>query len=183
MPFPVLIVIDVQKDFFLVGASRVGSYEKAFCIPGIQKLLAHARGQGWKIVHVVTEHDGPETLPRFLRKKGTELYCHRGSDGARLLDGVYVHGERVVRKQHFSGYRDTDLAAEVAGHDSVVVAGVSADCCVTLTAFEASVDADVFIPFQAVSASTRQLYEASLVNLGKSAGKIVDLNEDRKSVV
>jgi nicotinamidase-related amidase len=179
MATPVVLVIDLQNDFFDTGPKKVGHSEKLFCVDGVIRLLGHARTAGWNIIHVLTEHDGPETMPRHLRHLGVDPYCVASTTGAEIIgaEGLYVPGERIVKKRDFNGFYGTELRAAIDGSPTIVIAGVASDCCVTLTAFEAARDATVYVPFQAVSASTQESYMSSLRTLNKSAATVVDLDE------
>ena len=87
MPIAV-VTIDLQYDFFGQpnGPRRL---TKAFCLPGVRRLLDLARGKGWKIVHVMTEHANETTLPAHLARRGTPPYCIAGSDGFSWLTAYW----------------------------------------------------------------------------------------------
>ena len=112
-----LVLIDLQNDFFSIGSNRIGSYEKTFCVPGVLSVARVARANGWKVIHVLTEHNGRETLPRHLRRRGLEPYCLKGTAGASIIQvpDLYREGETVVRKRLFNGFHDTELKMALVG--------------------------------------------------------------------
>src|SRR5437879_4799826 len=136
MPKTALVLIDLQQDFFSTGEGKIGSHNKGFCVPGVRVLAGHARSKKWTILHVITEHDDENTLPRRLRQKGIRLYCQSSTAGAAIIPGVFEPGDRIIRKRHFNGFYETELRQALDGYESVVIGGISADCCVNLTAFE-----------------------------------------------
>lgn len=91
------------------------------------------------------------------------------------LEGLAEVSEPIVKKRHFSGFHQTSLRQELDGHAPIIIAGIAVDCCIMQTAFEASTFGDVFVPYQAVSATSHQLYSVGLLTLGKSAGVVCDL--------
>lgn len=110
---PSLIVVDVQKDYF-DPRNGIGKMQKAFCVPGVRSIIRPARSRGWKIVHVVTEHETADSLPRRLRDASHGLYCGKGTPGAEMLPGIWAEGDQVVRKRGFSGFDRTELREVVS---------------------------------------------------------------------
>ena len=96
-----------------------------------------------------------------------------------MLAGLVLEGEPVIEKGRFSAFAGTDLRDRLAGVDRVVLAGLAVDCCVLATAFDAArdTDAEVLVPYQAVSATSPALYLAGLGIIAKSLGAVVDLRE------
>jgi nicotinamidase-related amidase len=177
MKLPALVLVDLQKDFFDYG-SRIGRLEKAVGLPATRRLLAHARDHTWPIFHVVTIHSGFDSLPIHLQRTGVPLYCIDGTDGAKIVEGLWLEGETLVRKQGYSAFDGTDLAGLLEGIFSVVLAGIAADCCILKTAFDAeSLGKHVYLPYQAIGASGPDEYVYSLAILAKSVGVVTDVQE------
>jgi nicotinamidase-related amidase len=175
---PALILVDLQKDFLQVGEGHVGRVEKAICLPGVRRLLAFARQENWAVIHAITEHAGPDSMPGHLRRKGVRPYCMRDSAGAALLHGMHHPGDKTVTKTHYSAMRTPELRAALETHHHILVAGIAVDCCVMQTAFDLEHEGkEVFIPFQAVGASKQRAYVAGLEMISKSAGTVVDLDK------
>lgn len=171
-----LVVVDVQKDFLDPTSADVGSWKKAFCVSGIRQLLGFARERGWQVIHVGTRHDGSASLPAHQKRRGLDPYCASGPPGD---DFVVSPGadDIILFKQWYSAF-DADLEQHLDGIETVVWAGVATDCCIHQSAFDGDRrDLRNLIPIQAVSASDRSAFVASLLGLSKSAAEIVDLNE------
>jgi len=174
---PVVLTIDLQHDFFDESAAGagVGHFSKAFALPGARRLLAESRARGWCVVHVKTVHTGHDTLPLHHKRSGTRPYCVKGSHGVGIVDGLYQPGDNILEKQFYSAFAGTDLDSLVANTDIVIVAGIAADCCVLATALDASTTHGkrVYLPYDAISASTAEAYSVGLVSASKSAGAVV----------
>lgn len=176
MAQPALLLVDLQKDFLRPKSGHVGRMEKAICFPGVCDLLRLAREERWKVVHIVTQHADATTLPAHLVRRGTPPYCCVGTEGAEIVRGLEEPTDPVVTKTHYSGFRGTALKDHLREHETVVVAGIAVDCCVLLTAFDAEQEGKrVFVPFQAVGASTERSFVGGLGIISKSAGAVLDL--------
>jgi len=127
MPTVPLILVDLQHDFFDHRVAHVGRLEKAICLPHVRALVSHARSSGWPVLHVVTEHSGADSLSVHLVKVGAEI-----------LDWLLGEGDVLVSKTKYSGFHGTDLVARLNDFDTVLLAGVAADCCILHTALDAT---------------------------------------------
>jgi nicotinamidase-related amidase len=112
----------------------------------------------------------------------TEI-CAHGSWGAAFVDGIEpLPGEAVVAKHRFSAFADTglDLLLRARGIRSLVLAGVTTNCCVESTAREA-VMRDFYLVVAgdcvAVKDHLRDLHDATLETLGLYFG-LVRSSED-----
>jgi nicotinamidase-related amidase len=173
-----LVTVDLQYDFFDVrGHPNAGRLAKAICIPAVRQLAAHGRANGWKIVHLATKHLGHETLPLHLRRREAAPYCIAGTPGADIVEGLFDHSDIVVEKQHFDGFSNPDLARALQESESIIVTGIATDCCVLFTAHSASSlhSKEVYLPYQAVAASTLEDYAFSLRAAEKSIAAITDV--------
>ncbi len=176
---PAIVAVDLQRDFCDPRSRPAGGREKAYCIPQVRKLLAVGRAAGWPIVHVLTRHSGTETLPRRLRDRGVRPFCVRGTGGELPVDGLVRTGETIVWKTSYSGFVGTDLAAQLADQETVVLCGVASDCCVHQTAFDASErhDKRVVMAYDGTSARSQTAHIAGLLNVEKSAGLVLSTND------
>lgn len=170
------MLVDLQRDFLDPDSSEVGAWEKAFCVPGIQRLVAFARDQDWQIFHVGTRHESSATLPHHQRVRSIPLYCQAGTPGCEFVVAPNP-ADGVAHKTWYSAL-DSPLSEALPDEGMIVWAGVATNCCIQQSAF----DADRrglrnVIPIQAVSASSTEEFSASLVALGKSAATVVELND------
>lgn len=177
-PLVAVITVDVQIDFLDPTVSPLaGDGRKAFCLPGVEKLVAHARANSWPVFHVQTVHDGLDTLPNHLRRSHSKAYCLRGERGTDLAIASTAH-DRMITKRLFSAFRETGLADRLreANVRQLMFCGVATDCCILHSAFDADeLGFSAFVPLQAVSASTAESFSAGLVSIAKSAAHILDL--------
>jgi nicotinamidase-related amidase len=170
-----LVSVDLQLDFFDPD-SEVGKLEKALCLPGVRHLIDHARANGRQIFHVATVHEESASMPLHLVKRNLPLYCSKDTDGAASIDGLVGGTDRRITKTKFSGFFETTLADEIAEYDSLILCGIATDCCVLATALDAaSHGKHLYVPYQAVSASSLRTYLSGLEAIAKSAGAVVDL--------
>ncbi len=172
-----LVVIDVQKAFLDARFSAFGSWEKAFCAPGVEKLLSHARVNEWHIIHVGTRHSSIETLPPHLRRQDTAVYCVEGSPESNFVVSP-MHKEEVIFKTGYSAFFRTNLAEMLSAQqiDKVFFTGVAVDCCIQQSVFEGDrLGFQCVVPYQAVAASSSSAYVSGLSAIAKSAGNIVDI--------
>jgi nicotinamidase-related amidase len=170
-----LVTVDLQLDFF-DPLSEVGKLEKALCLPAVRRLIQQARAAGQQIFHVVTVHEESASMPLHLAKRSLPPYCLKGTDGAASVDGLVGGTDRRITKTKYSGFFGTTLAEEIAEYDSLILCGIATDCCVLNTAFDAtSHGKHVYVPYQAVSASSLRTYLSGLEAIAKSAGAVVDL--------
>ncbi|MFI1094855.1 cysteine hydrolase family protein [Streptomyces sp. NPDC020917] len=135
-----VLVIDMQNDFVEEGAP-LEFPEGRRVIPAIQKLLDAARSRGLAVVYAAHVH----------RPGGADMGIHRDlyppvAAGEALVDGergVEIHpalaprpGEPVIKKHRYNSFYATDLEIILRGLgvDTVVLTGMTTECCVLGTA-------------------------------------------------
>ncbi|MFE0799069.1 cysteine hydrolase family protein [Streptomyces sp. NPDC058812] len=116
-----LILVDYQNTY-TTGVMELDGWQAA--LDAAAGLLARAREEGTKVVHVV--NDGGEGTP----------YDIRAEIGAIHPSVAPVDGEPVVVKKVPNAFVGTDLAEHVdaAGNGDVVIAGFMTHMCVAFTA-------------------------------------------------
>jgi nicotinamidase-related amidase len=122
MPSPTLIVIDVQRAF---DDGSWGQRNNPQAEQRIAEALAAWRAQGAPVIHVRHRSAGPEG--RFI--PGTPAFDFKP-------EAEPQEGEPVITKDVNSGFIGTDLEARLrdAGAQTVVLAGLTTDHCVSTTA-------------------------------------------------
>jgi len=170
-----VVVVDAQRDFLDRQLSpEIASWQKAFCVPGIERLLTIGRRNGWKIIHVGTQHHGLASLPAHHRRSGRPLYCKAGTTGCDFVVKP-DQNELVLYKTWYSAF-DADLEAHLRDVSTVLWAGVATDCCIQQSAFDAERRGMwSIIPFEAVSASSSDAFSVGLLGLQKSAASVIAL--------
>jgi nicotinamidase-related amidase len=152
-----LILIDMQRDFLDPdGASGASGFDLSplrAIVPDLQALLGAARAAGLTRVHTREGHlpdlsDLTELKRIRSREAGAEIGAP-GPLGRFLVRGEAGHdfiaelrpepGEWVIDKPGFGAFYATDLdhRLRIAGIDSLVIGGVTTQCCVQSTLREA----------------------------------------------
>lgn len=170
-----LIVVDIQVDFAAAHGvlGRIGldmsSCETA--IDRIEELIAAARTAGATVgfMRVVTR---PETdsaaLLTWMQRRGTpgsEAMCRAEGGGADYYRVAPEPGDIEIQKLKYSSFYGTDLDAQLRarGIDTLVVAGISTDCCVDSTARDAfHHDYNVFVVSDACATFEESLHSGTL---------------------
>ncbi|MCF2125405.1 cysteine hydrolase [Strepomyces sp. STD 3.1] len=116
-----LVLIDYQNTY-TTGVMELDGWQDA--LDAGARLLARARQEGAKVVHVV--NDGGEGTP----------YDIRAEIGAIHPSVAPLDGEPVVVKKAPNAFVGTDLDqhVDVAGHTDLVIAGFMTHMCVAFTA-------------------------------------------------
>ena len=184
----VLLVVDVQVDFAAADGAmgRLGldlaAVEQA--IGRLELLLAQARRSAVPIgfARTVTR---PETDPPVLRALYERLgagadavaICRVGTSGAEFHRLVPEPGDLLVAKTRYSCFAGTELEATLRarGIDTVVVTGLTTDCCVDGTARDAFArDFHVFVVADACADYEEDHHRAALGALGRHCAVVVD---------
>ncbi|PIC02206.1 isochorismatase [Caulobacter sp. X] len=176
------LVIDIQVDF-ASPAGALGAYvDMAAVQPAVtaaQRLVDAARGAGTPVVFVglftTLETDSPAWKERMRRRGGDpdneSALCREGEAGSDFYGPQPAAGELVVKKARYSGFVGTTLDAQLKsmGVDTLVVAGLTTECCVDSTVRDAfSLDYHVFVAADACAAYEPDIHAASL--------KVMELN-------
>ena len=121
----VLVLVDVQKEDVTEGMP--------FCLETIatslenlQKLQAHAREKGWKVVHM-------------KHQQNSEVFAY-GSEFSEFIDGFEAaEGELVMTKSDFSCFSCPDFQAlmDKSRNREIILAGYSAAMCCLSTLIDA----------------------------------------------
>jgi ureidoacrylate peracid hydrolase len=112
----------------------------------------------------------PETdmLQEWKARRGHEKdppLCREGTRGAEFVGPQPLAGEAVFTKSRYDAFAGTNLDAHLRGleRDTLVIAGLTTECCVDSTARDAfERDYHVFIARDAVAACEKDLHDAAL---------------------
>lgn len=182
-----LLVIDIQRDFAapdgLLGRIGVDMASVAAGIDKIEQLVAAARAAGAVVgfMKVVTTPDQDsaalKTLMRRRGRPGGEAICRSDSGGADWYRLVPQPGDIVVEKRLFNSFHGTDLDQQLRGRgiDTLLVTGVSTDCCVDATVRDAfHRDYHAFVVRDGCAAYEPALHEGALRALEKNCALLTD---------
>ena len=188
----VLVVVDVQHDFASAEGAmgRFGldlSYAEA-AIDRIETLIEAARRIGVGIVFARVQ-SRPETDTRALRLfmqrsgRGSDTalaICRHGTIGAEYHRVVPQPGDLQIDKTLFSCFVGTTLdeTLQARGIDTLVLCGLTTDCCVDCTARDAfHRDYNVFIVENACAAYDVETHLAAIRGLSKNVALMIGTDE------
>ncbi len=177
------IIIDMQKDFNLVGAPfRVDCGLEA--MPYIEQALEATRKTDIPVFHVfryyradgcdveITRYDG------FVAKGGG---CVTATPGAEIMDSIKpIEGEYQIVKQRWSAFFNTelDLILRRLQVKQVILAGVQTPNCIRGTVWDAnSLDYEVIVLTDATNAATPEVHQANLFDMKNIGTKLMTTAE------
>jgi ureidoacrylate peracid hydrolase len=173
-----LLVIDVQVDFALPGGvmGRKGMDMAApqAALARIDALVAAARSGGTPVVFVrYLNRPGEETpVAAEARARRGESdppeLCLEGTPGAAFAGPQPAADEAVITKSLFSAFAGTGLEEllKSRGRDTLVLCGLTTECCVQSTAWDAFERAfHIFLAADACAAYSPELHEGALKSL------------------
>ena len=178
-----VLVIDMQVDFAspegLLGQYGVDMTVVEPALAAAQALVAQARASGAPVIFVglftSPERDSASWNERMRRRGGDPdneaALCRVGTPGAGFYGPQPLGDEPVIAKTRYSGFFGTDLDARLKGLgvDTLLVAGVTTECCVDSTVRDAfNLDYHVFVVADACAAYEADIHAASL--------KVMELN-------
>jgi len=144
-----LVVVDIQVDFAssegVIGRHGVDMSPAEAAIDRIEALIAAARQAGVTVafMRVMTR---PETdsnaLKTWMARKGTPDgagICRVGSGGEDYYRVAPEPSDIEIEKLAYSSFHGTDFEEQLRarGIDTLVVTGISTDCCVDSTTRDA----------------------------------------------
>lgn len=177
-----VVIIDIQVDFASPEGALGAYVDMAAVQPAVaaaERLVEAARGAGVQVIFVglftSPETDSPSWKERMRRRGGDpdneSALCREGEAGSDFCGPKPLPDELVVKKVRYSGFVGTNLDARLnaLGVDTLVVAGLTTECCVDSTVRDAfSLDYHVFIAADACAAYEPEIHAASL--------KVMELN-------
>jgi nicotinamidase-related amidase len=169
-----LILIDCQVDFGAQGGAmaRAGA-DMSSVPPALAKagvLADVARGAKVEVVFVrlITRSGDDNEFLREARQRQEDTLpdlCVEGSRGAEFIGPQPRPGETVISKTRFSAFAGTGLADHLRarGIDTLVLAGLTTECCVQSSAWDAlERDFHVFVAADACAAYEPELHRHTL---------------------
>jgi ureidoacrylate peracid hydrolase len=173
----VLLLIDMQVDFGspegVLGKAGMDMRAPAAALVQSQRLAQAARAAGVAPVFVGLQTrkdlDSP-TWKEWMRRRGHDAdtdsgVCREGTHGAEFVGPLPQPGEAVIFKPRYSAFFGTslDAALRARGVDTLVVCGLTTECCVDCTVRDAfQLDYHVFIATDACAAYDAEIHRASL---------------------
>jgi nicotinamidase-related amidase len=180
-----LLLIDVQVDFVAPDGfcARHGAdvSPALAAIAQMRKSAEAARQAGLMMVFVRLETSPQTDAPAMLRhmerrgSPGGAALCRKGEFGSDYWGIAPEPGDFEIVKSRYDAFLDTTLDAMLrqCGIETVVLGGVSTDCCVDSTARAAFMrNYDVVVLSDACAAGTHEDHEAAWAALGRYAATV-----------
>jgi len=184
-----LVIVDMQVDFVspegVLGRAGVDMSVVEPALAAARRLADAARAVGAPVVFVGLQtqaaFDSQAWRQRMARRGGDPdaeiALCRAGEPGAAFHGPTPLPGELIVPKTRYSGFFGTplDAALKAKGVDTLVVCGVTTDCCVDCTVRDAfHLDYHVFIATDACASYDRDLHEGALKSLALNFAILTD---------
>lgn len=161
-----LLLIDCQRDFGAPdGAMALAGHD----VTAAQTALARAQ----ELAATARAADVPVIFVRLI----SDQLCIDGTRGAEFVGPQPLPGEQIITKSRFSAFANTSLAAHLRdqGIGTVVLAGLTTECCVASTAWAAFEEGlQVAIAADACAAYEDGLHHATLKALAQSQAVVAD---------
>ncbi len=185
-----VLVIDMQVDFASPDGALGGAVDFSTVGPALEaavRLVDAARASGVPVVFVGLKTEAGTDSPAWrerMRRLGGDPesdsgLCRAETPGVPFYGPTPAPGERVVFKTRYSGFYGTDLDAMLKGMkvDTLVVCGVTTECCVDCTVRDAfHLDYHVFIATDACAAYEPDFHGPALKSLEANCAMLTDVN-------
>lgn len=182
-----LLIIDMQVDFAAphgaMGRAGADLTTVPAALAAARRLATSARAAGVAVIFVRLETTPGTNSPAWAERRhrlgeaaGEGGFCRVGETGADFVGPRPTPGETVIGKRRYSGFFATDLESRLAagGIDTLVVCGLTTECCVAATARDAfERDYHVFLAADACAAYEPSLHAAALKSLALNCAILV----------
>ncbi len=185
-----LLLVDMQVDFAAPdGAMAKAGHDVTAALAALKNAAilaqaARAAGVPCLFARLITrDSDETDLLQEWKKRRGTEdqaPLCQEGTRGAEFVGPKPQADEAVFSKSRYNAFAGTNLDAHLRGlkRDTVVIAGLTTECCVDSTARDAfERDYHVFIAKDAVAAYTPDLHQGALKALELNCAILADTAE------
>jgi ureidoacrylate peracid hydrolase len=174
-----LMLIDMQVDFASPDGALGAFVDMAMVKPALdasEALAVAARKAGVPVIFVglftSPQTDSPAWKER-MRRRGSDpdsdsALCRVGETGSDFYGPLPQPGDLIVAKARYSGFVGTDLDSQLKalGVDTLVVGGLTTECCIDCTVRDAfHLDYHVFIATDASAAYEDDIHQAALKSL------------------
>jgi nicotinamidase-related amidase len=187
-----LVVIDMQRDFIEPGGfgEALGNDVSllAGVVPDVARLLAHARAQGWLVVHTRESHaQDLSDCPPAKRMRGAPnarigdmgpmgRILVRGEPGNAIVAALApLEGELVIDKPGKGAFYATRLGEDLVLRSitHLVFAGVTTEVCVQTSMREANDRGYECLLIEDATASYIPAFKQATIDMVRSQGGIV----------
>jgi len=183
---PAIIVVDMLKDNLRESPRNPYYQEGGEIIPNLQRLLNEGRKRGFPIVFACDSFLEGD----FIFRSRMKVHSLRGTRGAEVIDDLEPKStDMILPKRRFSAFFKTDLdqTLRTLAVDTIVLAGMTTEVCVLMTAFEGLCqDFSVIILENCTASRSKELRKGCLDlyrgNVLEPLLRIVSLEEFLKEV-
>lgn len=186
-----VVVIDMQVDFAspegVLGKAGLDMSIAAPAVAAAERLVDAARAAGTPVIFVglatTAATDSPVWGEWRRRRDGVDnggAICRAGEPGSAFVGPTPQGDETVIWKLRYSGFFGTslDAALRARGIDTLVVCGLTTECCVDCTARDAfHLDYFVYLPTDACAAYDESVHEGALQSLALNCATLVSTDE------
>jgi ureidoacrylate peracid hydrolase len=172
-----VVMIDVQKAF--TDESRVQKYPPlAEVLDRSRSFVGEARRAGVRVIWVQVTHPAETNSAVWLRQHANRpaTYLEPGSEEAQFHPGFGPEqGELLVTKHRYSAFAGTplELILRSLGVETLIVAGLTTDVCVSSTVRDAfQRDFNVITLRDCTAEVSRARYEAAIEAMGSTFGRV-----------
>jgi ureidoacrylate peracid hydrolase len=182
-----LLIVDMQVDFAaaegVLGKAGVDLSTVPAAQAAAERLARAARAASAPVIFAglqTSAETDSAAWAEWMRRRGQaggEALCRQGQPGAAFHGPQPQAGERVISKSRYSAFFGTDLdaALKALGVDTLVIAGLTTECCVDCTTRDAfHLDYHVFIASDACAAYETDLHDGALKALALNCAIVVD---------
>ena len=185
-----LVLVDMQVDFAssdgVLGRIGVDLSAVPAALAAAERLAQAARAAGTPVIFAglqTSAETDSAAWSEWMRRRGQaggEALCREGQPGAAFVGAQPQPGERVIAKTRYSAFFGTDLdaALKALGVDTLVLCGLTTECCVDCTTRDAfHLDYQVFIASDACAAYEADLHDGALKALALNCAIVVGTDE------
>ena len=187
-----LLVVDMQADFAAPDGAmaRFGANlgDVPAALAAAERLADGARAAGVRVMFAgMSTHrdDDSPAWRQWTRRRGGDPatdfeVCRAGTPGTAFVGPQPLDEEGVIIKQRYSAFHHTDLDAQLKGRgvDTLVVCGLTTDCCVDCTVRDAfHLDYQVILAGDACAAYDRDLHTGALNSLAANCAIVVSSDQ------
>lgn len=159
---PAIIVVDMLKDNLKDSPRNPFLREGMAIIPNLQKLLELGREKTYPIIFACDSFLKED----FIFKGNMKIHSLRGTRGSEVVEELKPEATDIVLpKRRFSAFFKTDLdqTLHTLGVDTIVVAGITVEVCVLMTAMDGlSHDFSVIILEDCSASRSKEMHQSCL---------------------
>jgi nicotinamidase/pyrazinamidase len=161
---PAIIVVDMLKDNLKESSRNPYFQEGKTIIPNLQRLLEESRKKGFPIIFACDSFLKDD----FIFKGKMKVHSIWGTKGSEVVDDLKPEPmDIILPKRRFSAFFKTDLdhTLRVLDANTIIVAGMTTEVCVLMTAMEGLCHDFFVIILEDCTASQSKEMHQSCLNL------------------